>query len=152
MLMEVKDIYLTLVSTIKLFLQREKLQKLPLEISKQLREGGIIVAPLMENGKEYVFKFIKKGGKLVKTRHMGVNFVQLVSENRKILKLAELPKNLSGKVGERNLNELFTYFNIGIQKCNLFNSLKKQISSETLSSFSSVPREMFMPFQYRKNL
>ena len=124
---------------------------LPIGIENQLKEGGIIVIPLLFNGREFIFKFIKKHGKMIKYKKISVNFVPLKTSKIKFNNLKIINKDYSGIVNGNNLNELLIYHKIGIQKCNLFNIIKKKINPKTLISFITIPRELFMPFIYIKN-
>lgn len=122
----------------KIILTFGKIKTLPIGLGDQLREGGILIAQLLEGDKEYIFKFVKRNNKLIKTRHGLVN----ISEHTK-----EQSKNKE-YFGKRDLHELLLHFQIGNKKCNLYNSLKQQTKEDTLEAFMNVPREMFMPFQY----
>ena len=122
-------------------------------IHQQLKEGGILIIPIrfFRDGKkvEHLYKFVKKRGKIEKTRHLGVHFVPLKTSNISIRDLTFDVKDFSGKVGNRDLNELYSHFIIGNKRCQLYKMMEIQkINPKTFQAFKSVPREMFIPFLY----
>ena len=129
----------------RIIITSKKMKKLPMDIEKQLKEGGILVAPL----KNKIRKYVKKNGRLIGSDGKVGDFSSFSSPRVKGVSLNSLPTDYSGKVKKRDLNQLLAHFEIGKQKCDLFSAIKKSgIRSDTLQAFTSIPREMFMPFQY----
>ena len=54
-------------------------QNLPIKITSQLSEGGILILPLRYNNDQYITKVKKKNGKLYFKKYWRVRFVPLVS-------------------------------------------------------------------------
>ena len=128
--------------------------KLPIDIGGQLKEGGIIIAYSISQKKEIIHKFIKTNGTLInislgtKKGHYSTKKSTKKGTN---INLKTIKKDYTGMVNGRNLNELLSHYQIGITKCNLFNSMKGTITPPTFNSFINIPRELFMPFQYIEN-
>ena len=127
--------------------------KVPDGLEKQLKEGGILIIPirLFRDGKrvEHIYKYVKKSGKIERSKHLGVNFVSLKNSNIPLNDITMSSKDFSGIVNGRDLNELYSHFIIGNKRCQLYKMMENQkISPKTLEAFKSVPREMFMPFLY----
>ena len=127
--------------------------KVPDGVDKQLKEGEILIIPirLFRDGKrvEHIYKYVKKRGKIEKFKHSGVHFVPLKSSNVPLKDITMSPKDFSGIVNGRDLNELYSHFIIGNKRCQLYKMMENQkILPKTLEAFKSVPREMFMPFLY----
>lgn len=53
---------------------------IPLPLQEQLKEGGVIVAPVGERYSQYMLKGVKKGGKLEKQYLIPVAFVPLIGK------------------------------------------------------------------------
>ena len=65
-------------------------ETLPIILFNQLNEGGIMIIPVSENknNRNYKYRIIKKiNGKLIETKDIGVRFVPLINNPKKIFSL-----------------------------------------------------------------
>ncbi len=126
---------------------------IPDGITEQLKEGGVLVIPIIyyKKGKkiEHVYKYVKKKGKMTRSRHLGVNFVPLTYFDGPQEDFTNKgPKDYSGIVKKRNLNTLLLHSNLALKRCRLYEVIRRRIRKDTLNAFMTIPRELFMPFLY----